>query len=100
MKIEDCDKRLTIEEAMTEARVRICHKCKTRFYKTEGCNKMTCTCGALMCYLCRKDVSKEGYNHFCGKPHCDKKTCQQCHLFTDTVADDRLAMKDAGLKVK
>src|SRR3546814_3177574 len=39
--------RLKIEEAMSQARIRECPnpKCKTRFYKTEGCNKMTCSCG-------------------------------------------------------
>jgi TRIAD3 protein (E3 ubiquitin-protein ligase RNF216) len=34
--------RLTVEEALTEARLRTCHKCKAKFFKTEGCNKMTC----------------------------------------------------------
>ena len=93
------DKRLTIEEAMTKARVRECKKCNTRFYKTEGCNKMTCTCNAKMCYICRKDISVEQYNHFCQTPLCTHKTCGKCKLFTDTVEDDRLAMRDAGLKV-
>ena len=53
--------RVKLEEALTQARVRECGKCKTRFFKTEGCNKMTCACGALMCYVCRKDISKEVY---------------------------------------
>ena len=92
--------RLKIEEAMTKARVRECNKCKTRFYKTEGCNKMTCTCGAFMCYCCRKDVSKEMYKHFCQTPHCDHKSCNMCLLYTDSIEDDRRAMQEAGLAVK
>ncbi len=92
------NKRLILEEALSQARVRECPKCKTRFYKTEGCNKMTCTCNCLSCYICRADVSKIGYAHFCQTPNCDHKACGKCKLFTDTVEDDRQAMLDAGLK--
>ena len=54
MYLGQTETRLTVEEAMTEARIRQCPKCKTRFFKTEGCNKMTCSCGTIMCYICRK----------------------------------------------
>lgn len=91
------DVRVQVEEAMTKARVRECHKCKARFYKTEGCNKMACTCGAFICYICRADISKEMYKHFCQVPHCTHKTCGMCVLFTDSVTDDRKAMYEAGL---
>lgn len=89
--------RLTVEEAMTEARLRLCRKCKTKFYKTEGCNKMTCTCGAILCYICRADISKIGYAHFCQAPHCDHSKCNKCKLFSDSTEDDRIAMYEAGL---
>ena len=36
------DARHTVEEAMTNALVRSCNKCKTNFIKESGCNKMTC----------------------------------------------------------
>jgi TRIAD3 protein (E3 ubiquitin-protein ligase RNF216) len=51
----DTSDRVKLEEAMTKARVRQCpsEKCKTRFYKIEGCNKMTCSCGIHVCYICR-----------------------------------------------
>ena len=95
--------RRTVEEAMTEARIRECPKCNSRFFKTEGCNNMSC--GTHICYICRKNITGEGnnshgkgYNHFCRKPHCEHKRCGNCVLFTNSVEDDRLAMKEAGLK--
>jgi TRIAD3 protein (E3 ubiquitin-protein ligase RNF216) len=61
--------RLAVEEAMTKARLRECTnpKCSTSFYKTEGCNKMTCSqCQWHMCYLCRVHIpNAQGYGHFC-----------------------------------
>ena len=87
--------RKAVEEAMTEARVRECPKCAKRFYKVEGCNKMSCACGTLTCYICRKEVKKEvGYKHFCQKPHCRHTDglCNGCPLFSNSAEDDRLAM--------
>jgi adenylate kinase family enzyme len=96
----DTHKRLTVEEAMTKARIRICPnpKCKQAFYKTEGCSKMTCSCGFLICYVCRADITKIGYAHFCQTAHCNHSTCGKCKLYTSTVEDDMQAMKEAGLK--
>ena len=54
-------KRHRIEEAMTEALVRTCNKCKTKFVKDIGCNKMTCKCGNTQCYVCGESA---GYEHF------------------------------------
>lgn len=92
------EKRLKIEEAMAEARIRECPTCHKRFFKTEGCNKMTCTCGTMICYICRAKIDKERYAHFCQTPHCNHQSCQKCLLYTDAVEDDRRAMLEAGLK--
>eukprot|EP01029_Cantina_marsupialis_P000750 TRINITY_DN10554_c0_g1_i1.p1 TRINITY_DN10554_c0_g1~~TRINITY_DN10554_c0_g1_i1.p1 ORF type:complete len:576 (+),score=166.90 TRINITY_DN10554_c0_g1_i1:138-1865(+) len=87
-----------MEEKMTEARLRKCHKCKQPFVKVEGCNKMTCTCGAIMCYICRKKIA--GYDHFCRVAHCKHKTCGKCRLFTNTLEDDRLAVAETARLAK
>ncbi len=97
-KKSETEARLKVEEAMTAARIRECPKCKTRFFKTEGCNKMVCTCNTFLCYICKKDITKQGYSHFCQTAHCDHKSCGKCKLFTNTIEDDRQAMLDAAIK--
>ncbi|CAG0894515.1 unnamed protein product [Darwinula stevensoni] len=54
--------RTYLENEMSESIIRECHKCHKRFMKEEGCNKMTCSCGASMCYVCKKPGV--GYDHF------------------------------------
>ena len=59
-----------LEEAMTEALVRKCPKCQTPILKEDGCNKMICTkCRCAICDYCGKDITKEGYSHFSGRPN-------------------------------
>ncbi|KAE9556595.1 hypothetical protein FO519_000001, partial [Halicephalobus sp. NKZ332] len=59
-----------------EIAVHRCHKCNLQFIKDGGCNKMTCSCGATQCYLCRaKGID---YTHF-----GEEKACQ---LFSDGTA--------------
>ena len=65
-------KRHRIEEAMTKALVRTCNKCKTKFVKELGCNKMTCKCRNTQCYVCGKSV---GYEHFSQGGMQDSKKC-------------------------
>lgn len=89
--------RKRVEEAMTNARIRECPDCKKRFYKVEGCNKMTCSCGTKICYICRKKITN-GYQHFCQKPHCNHKTCGGCTLYSNAAEDDTRAVREAGLE--
>ena len=59
-----------VEEAMSNALIRKCPKCQLKIIKEYGCNKMQCTkCHTLMCYVCQKDITKEGYAHF-GRGGC------------------------------
>ncbi len=93
--------RLQVEEAMTKARIRHCPKgCKQGFYKTEGCNKMTCpTCKTWICYVCRVEIPKNvSYGHFCQTPHCQHQRCNKCPLYSNAEEDDARATREAGLK--
>nr|XP_023023471.1 E3 ubiquitin-protein ligase RNF216-like [Leptinotarsa decemlineata] len=64
---EDVRRRTFIENKMTEALTRTCYSCHKPFIKTSGCNKMTCNCGAKMCYLCGAAI--QDYSHF-GEGKC------------------------------
>lgn len=93
--------RTTIEAARTAALKRTCPRCGLGFIKDSGCNKLTCVCGYMMCYLCRKGLSNgaggEGYRHFCQhfRPAGDKcGECDRCDLYK-AEDEDRL-IKQAG----
>ena len=73
-------KRTYIEKKMTEAMIRNCWKCQKPFVKADGCNKMTCDCGASMCYLCRQPV--KDYKHFFGQGGVPQAG-QTCPLWSD-----------------
>lgn len=52
---------------------RRCPNCKAPIMKIGGCNKVQCAnCLHCMCYICEKDITKEGYSHF----------TNQCNTFT------------------
>ncbi|KAI8805678.1 hypothetical protein BJ742DRAFT_400347 [Cladochytrium replicatum] len=70
----------TVEEAMTEALLRECPKCHQKFIKTDGCNKMRCSCGQLVCYICKAAIS--GYDHFNQAPD-GRRQEGNCQLWDD-----------------
>ncbi|XP_011700525.1 PREDICTED: uncharacterized protein LOC105457516 isoform X2 [Wasmannia auropunctata] len=82
--------RLFLEEKMTEALVRKCYRCSKMFFKEEGCNKMTCTCGAQMCYICDKPVTD--YRHFQGQG-------AECSNLCPLWSDDRRMNAENVIKV-
>ncbi|KAF9310831.1 hypothetical protein BG003_008055 [Podila horticola] len=85
-----------LEEHMSEALIRECPKCKSRFFKTEGCNKMTCPqCNTKMCYICKIQI--RDYSHFdqtpAGQPQVKKNLCR---LWDDTVQRNANDVKAAA----
>ncbi|XP_053390019.1 E3 ubiquitin-protein ligase RNF216-like, partial [Mercenaria mercenaria] len=81
--------RTYIETKVSEAMLRICPRCKKRFYKLAGCNKMTCTCGTTMCYVCRKP--NIDYEHF---------DSGSCSIDSDVNALHDQEMTEAANKAK
>lgn len=79
-----------IEEARTASVVRSCPRCNVKIIKELGCNKMACSkCGCLMCYLCKADISKIGYEHF-------NKSGSKCELYDKNTAALHEAEADAA----
>lgn len=98
--------RTTIEAARTAALKRTCPRCGLGFVKDSGCNKLTCVCGYMLCYLCRKGLGKEdggeGYRHFCQhfRPAGDKcEECSQCDLYK-SEDEDRLITRAGEIAEK
>ncbi|KAI1773808.1 hypothetical protein F4818DRAFT_421837 [Hypoxylon cercidicola] len=58
------------EKLKKEIGIKDCPKCKTPLEKTEGCNHMTCRCGAHICWVCLGTfrTSNDCYVHM-GKEH-------------------------------
>ncbi|XP_030757574.1 uncharacterized protein LOC115883355 isoform X3 [Sitophilus oryzae] len=94
-KDEGVKARTYIENKMTEALIRECYKCKKKFIKIEGCNKMTCSCGAVMCYICRQPV--KSYKHFNGQGG-DRHDL--CPLYTENYTVNEEVVIKAALEAK
>ncbi|XP_014234209.1 E3 ubiquitin-protein ligase RNF216-like [Trichogramma pretiosum] len=60
--------RLLLEEEMSKVLIRVCYRCQKPFVKTHGCNLMTCTCGARMCYVCKAPI--KNHDHFITSARC------------------------------
>ncbi|XP_069117646.1 uncharacterized protein [Argopecten irradians] len=88
--------RTYIETCVSEAMLRQCHRCQKRFFKEYGCNKMTCTCGASQCYICRTPV--DDYDHF------DDDDEEKCSLYSNPremhIAEMKKAVADGIEKYK
>ncbi|KAJ1925889.1 hypothetical protein IWQ60_004262 [Tieghemiomyces parasiticus] len=91
-----------IDRAMNEAVKRTCPRCQMSFVKSDGCNKMTCRCGYTMCYVCRRDIARVSYAHFCQHfraiPGSRCNQCDRCDLYQSE--DEETARRQAAEKAK
>ncbi|KAL8855025.1 MAG: hypothetical protein Q9221_000222 [Calogaya cf. arnoldii] len=97
--------RTTIEAARTAALKRTCPRCGLGFIKDSGCNKLTCVCGYVMCYVCRQGLGPmeggEGYQHFCQHFRYEAGRCRECEKCDLYRAEDEDALvKAAGLEAE
>ncbi len=90
-------RRLLMEDKMTEALLRKCNTCSKRFYKTDGCNKMTCVCGSFQCYICGQSVAS--YDHFYS-PGTPKLGTKSCPLYSDNIKLMKEAMEKGAMEAK
>ncbi|KAI0241054.1 hypothetical protein L0F63_006850 [Massospora cicadina] len=94
--------RLKVEQAMADAVKRTCPECNLSFTKYDGCNKMTCRCGYIMCYLCRQGIKDISYAHFCEhfryNPGEACNQCRKCDLYRNP--NDEAAISNAARQAK
>lgn len=91
--------RVYVENEMAEAMIRECPCCKKRFIIEAGCNRMTCPCGAVMCYVCKKLIDTDhgdGYSHFERGPVPTDK----CPLYSNAAALHAEEVRDAAERAK
>lgn len=86
--------RTYVDSAVSAAIKRTCPQCNLSFIKSSGCNKLVCVCGYAMCYICRADIGKEGYMHFCqhfrAEPGKKCGECERCDLYLEEEEDEVL----------
>ncbi|KAI5197248.1 hypothetical protein E4T39_07366 [Aureobasidium subglaciale] len=80
--------RQAIEAATTSSIKRTCPKCNLSFVKSSGCNKLVCNCGYTMCYVCRQEIGREGYGHFCQHFRALGGRCAECDRCDLYVVED------------
>lgn len=88
---KNCEKSVhDVEEAMTQAKIRTCPNCRTKFLKDEDfCNKLKCpSCKTAICYICRKVIPTQGYEHFCIHKQGGCIDCLGCYCPLWTQVDD------------
>lgn len=79
---------------MTRRALRRCPRCAAALLKVEGCNQLTCRCGAKLCYVCRAADVRPA--HFCQHARrAGQRVCRQCHGCPLWQLDEALSEEEA-----
>ena len=65
------------------ANTRNCPKCNSKIWRTEGCNHMTCTCGANFCWRCRHVYVRNHEHHDCSLNNANEGEGVTEHVVSD-----------------
>ncbi|KAK0894513.1 hypothetical protein LTR02_012247 [Friedmanniomyces endolithicus] len=93
--------RHAIEEAMTDALLQKCNKCKQRYIKDYGCNEVKClSCENIQCYHCSQNI--DGYDHFDEGPYREatQETANRCPLYDNTERRHEMRRGQAELAAR
>jgi len=70
-----------INQELIKSKYKVCPKCQVTIDKFEGCNKVTCRCGCIFCYICGKAIT--GYDHFNDSKSCSLWTYIQTAIIPE-----------------
>ncbi|EGD95460.1 hypothetical protein TESG_02941 [Trichophyton tonsurans CBS 112818] len=90
--------RKQVEEAMSNAVIRICpnKKCRTPIIKEDGCNTLQChKCSTVMCYACKLNISRVKDDHFATRQSCP---VEDDPYFQERHERERLAARNEALQ--
>ncbi|KAK3319053.1 hypothetical protein B0H66DRAFT_623415 [Apodospora peruviana] len=91
-----------LRDMVSEAMVRKCNECGTRYVKGHGCNKVVCpVCKTSQCYLCGKTLDKTTapYSHF-DNPWSEDSTKCAIHKKTTEIYGDAVVAAARELRKK
>ncbi len=86
-----------IAEEMSSASIRYCANplCHLPYQKAGGCSHLSCSCGTATCFVCRRDITSQHYDHFCRTAFCRHQRCGKCPLWVSEEMESREIHKAA-----
>ncbi|KAL5355741.1 hypothetical protein BJX96DRAFT_170953 [Aspergillus floccosus] len=98
-KVRGLEERHQVEEAMSKALIRSCPRCNVKIVKASGCNNMYCSkSNCNMCYLCQKDITKEGTRHFDPARGCNSNDDRLQDVYKAQETTIKILQEDPTLK--